>query len=168
MKKILLYTAFLLVGIAAGTLGANDAATAEEAPAAMAHHLVVQTGDIAWGPIPPKFPAGGEIAVLQGDPFSEGFYVVRVRMPDGYRILPHWHPTAENVTVISGTIHIAAGDAFDKKAGDAVKAGGYVSLPGLMHHFAWAEGATEIQIHGIGPFAIYYLNPADDPSHTQK
>ena len=82
--------------------------------------------------------------------------------------MPHWHPTAENVTVLSGTMYVGAGDHFDTSAGDEVKVGGYFSLPSMMHHYAWSKGPTEIQIHGIGPFAIVYVNPADDPSHTQK
>jgi quercetin dioxygenase-like cupin family protein len=135
---------------------------------APAHHLVVPHDKIAWGPILPVFPPGAEMAVIQGNPFGDGFYVVRVRMPGGYKIMPHWHPAAENVTVLSGTMYVGAGDTFDESKGDKVAAGGYFSLPSLMHHFAWSEGPTEIQIHGVAPFAIIYVNPADDPSHTQK
>jgi len=161
MKKAL---AFTVVSIAAAFLGAALAAQ----PPAAAHHLVVQHDQLSWGPVPPQFPAGGELAVVQGDPGGDGFYVVRVRMPAGYKIQPHWHPAAEHVTVLSGTLHVAAGDTFDTSAGDALGAGGYVSLPSLMHHYAWSEGPTEIQIHGIAPFAIVYVNPADDPSGLQK
>ena len=131
-------------------------------------HLVVAHDKLAWGPMPPQFPAGAQLAVVQGDPGGDGFYVVRARFPAGYRIMPHWHPGAENVTVISGKMHIAAGDAFDDKAGDVLEAGGYVSLPALMHHYAWAESASEIQIHGIGPLAIFYVDPKDDPTGMQK
>jgi len=134
----------------------------------MRHHLAVTPDQLQWGPVPPVFPAGAQMAVVQGDPSSEGFYVLRVRMPDGYKIMPHWHPTAENVTVLSGSLHVAAGDSFDTSGGDKLGQGGYVSLPALMHHYAWSEGATEIQIHGMGPFALFYINPADDPSHMQK
>src|SRR5262245_12013524 len=41
--------------------------------------------------------------VLTGDPGKDGPYAVRVRLPAGYKIPPHTHPTAENVTVLSGT-----------------------------------------------------------------
>jgi hypothetical protein len=158
MKNALVLSA-VLVGLAGV---APAAGTAES------HHLVVAHDQLAWGPMPPQFPAGAELAVVQGDPGGDGFYVVRARMPKGYRIMPHWHPGTENVTVISGKLHIAAGDAFDDKAGDVLGAGGYASLPALMHHFAWAEEATEIQIHGIGPLAIFYVDPKDDPTGMQK
>ena len=162
MTRKLLLCCVALAGIS--VLGIGMAAHAQ----AMSHHLVVPHDQLTWSPVPPQFPAGAELAVVQGNPGGDGFYVVRVRMPDGYKIMPHWHPTAENVTVLSGTLHVGSGDKFDTTMGDALGAGGYVSLPGLMHHYAWSEGPTEIQIHGVGPFAIFYINPADDPSHMQK
>jgi hypothetical protein len=84
-------------------------------------------------------------------------------MPDGYRIGPHWHPTDENVTVLSGTLGAGMGDKFDPAAGTFLKSGGFVCMPKKMHHYAWAKGPTIIQVHGIGPFAFTYVNPADDP-----
>jgi len=33
-----------------------------------------------------------------------------------------------------------------------------------MNHYAWTDGETVVQVHGQGPFAITYVNPADDPS----
>ena len=161
MKRMPLLAVFSLCAVVLGVALAAET----HAPA---DHLVVPHDKMVWGPIPPQFPVGGELSVVQGNPGGDGFYVVRVRMPGGYKILPHWHPTAENVTVLSGTLHVGSGDKFDTKMGDALGAGGYVSLPALMHHYAWSEAPTEIQIHGIGPLAIFYVNPADDPSHTQK
>jgi hypothetical protein len=35
-----------------------------------------------------------------------------------------------------------------------------------VHHYAWATGETEVQVHGVGPFKLIYVNPADDPSKT--
>jgi len=161
MKRAQLSCAVSLVAVVLAMALAAEA----QAPA---HHLVVPQDKLVWGPIPPQFPAGGELAVVQGNPGGDSFYVVRVRMPAGYKIQPHWHPAVENVTVLSGRLHVAAGDTFDEAAGDALGTGGYVSLPALMHHYAWSEGPTEIQIHGIAPFAIFYVNPKDDPSGLQR
>jgi quercetin dioxygenase-like cupin family protein len=161
MKRAFFLSTLLPVAV---FVGAAFSAEPAEAP----HHLVVAHDKLAWGPMPPQFPAGAQLAVVQGNPGGDGFYVVRARFPAGYRIMPHWHPGAENVTVISGKMHIAAGDAFDDKAGDVLEAGGYVSLPALMHHYAWAESASEIQIHGVGPLAIFYVDPKDDPTGVQK
>src|SRR5258708_10874363 len=59
---------------------------------------------IPWGPAPPVVRPGAQFAVLEGDPTaSTGDYTIRFKMPDGFRIAPHWHPSRENVTVISGT-----------------------------------------------------------------
>ena len=77
--------------------------------------------------------------------------------------MPHTHPTAERVTVISGTPHIGMGDKFDEAAAHELPAGGYVSLPAGMQHYAFVTGDTVVQITSMGPFAINYVNPADDP-----
>ena len=84
-------------------------------------------------------------------------------MPDGYRIMPHWHPTTENVTVISGTFHLGMGEKFDDTAGSEMPPGSFGFLGPRMKHYAWTTGETEVQVHGMGPFKLVYVNPADDP-----
>jgi hypothetical protein len=32
-----------------------------------------------------------------------------------------------------------------------------------MKHFGFVKGETVLQLHGTGPWAIDYVNPADDP-----
>jgi quercetin dioxygenase-like cupin family protein len=103
-------------------------------------------------------------AVLAGDPGKPGLFVVRLKMPAGYKIAPHWHPTDEHVTVIAGTLGLGMGDKFDAAAAKDLTAGGYGLLPAEMHHFALARTAVTVQVHGTGPFALNYVNPADDPS----
>ena len=87
-------------------------------------------------------------------------------MPDGYKIMPHWHPAQENVTVLSGVFHVGAGNTFDETKGMALPVGGFGYVGPHMNHFAWAEGETEVQVHGMGPFQMTYVNPKDDPSTT--
>ena len=123
--------------------------------------------DIKWGPAPPFFPKGAEFAVLSGDPSKDGLYVVRLKMPAGYKIPPHNHPTTENVTVVSGNFHIGMGDSPDEKKGIELTSGGYGEAPAKMNHYAWITSPTIVQVHGQGPFAITYVNPADDP-RTKK
>ena len=120
--------------------------------------------DIKWGPAPPVFPKGAQIAVLSGDPFKEGQYVVRLKMPGGYKLPAHNHPTTEYVTVISGTFNIGMGDKLDEKKGIKMTAGGWGEAPAKMNHYAWTSTPAVVQVHGQGPFAITYVNPADDPS----
>jgi quercetin dioxygenase-like cupin family protein len=90
--------------------------------------------------------------------------VVRLKMPAGYKIAPHWHPTDEHVTVISGTFALGMGEKFDQKTMKDLPAGGYALLPADMRHFALAKTNSTVQVHGMGPFALTYVNPADDPS----
>ena len=69
---------------------------------------------ISWGAAPPVVRPGAQFAVLEGDPTaSTGDFTIRLKMPDGFRIAPHWHPNRENVTIISGTFKVGMGDEFD-------------------------------------------------------
>lgn len=122
---------------------------------------------LKWGPAPPFFPAGARFAVLQGDPSQPGVYTVRLEMPPGYTIKPHTHPTDEHVTVISGTLLLAMGDAVNTASATALAAGGFITAPAGAHHWARARGRTVVQVHGQGPFAITYVNPKDDPRNAK-
>ena len=136
------------------------------ASAGLAEEMTVTTPDaLKWGPAPPVLPKGAQLAVLSGDPGATGPYVVRLKLPAGYAVPAHNHPTTENVTVISGTFNIGMGDKLDKTKAQVLKAGGVFSMPAKMNHYAWASSAAVIQIHGDGPFAITYVNAADDPSN---
>jgi quercetin dioxygenase-like cupin family protein len=127
----------------------------------------VQADEIKWGPAPPVLPAGAKIAVLSGDPAGTGLVTIRLKMPAGYKIPPHWHPTDEHVTVISGSLALGMGDVLDKTQSKTLKAGGYGVAPANMHHFAWTKTGAVIQVHMMGPFKITYVNPADDPSQKK-
>ena len=151
MFRTVLLTTFLLVGSASVfAIAADD-------------HVAVTADQLQWGPAPPAFPKGAQFAVLAGDPTKDGLYVFRLKVPAGYRVPPHVHPNDENVTVISGTFNIGTGSTFDEKNGKALKAGGFLHMPKGMQHFAWFPEETIIQLHGVGPQGIIYVNPADDP-----
>lgn len=126
-------------------------------------HVVMTPGDIKWEHGPPSLPAGAQFATIEGDPKQEGLFTMRLKVPANYRIPPHWHPADEHVTVLSGTLHMGAGDVLDTSKSTALPAGGFALMPARMHHFAWSSEETIIQLHGVGPWAINYLNPADDP-----
>ena len=123
---------------------------------------------ISWGPAPPVVEPGAQFAVLEGNPQgSSGDYTIRLKMPDGYRIAPHWHPKRENVTVISGTFKVGMGDTFDQAKMSAFPAGSFAYLDPQMHHYAMASGEAVVQVHGEAPFQINYVNPADDPGRAK-
>jgi hypothetical protein len=120
---------------------------------------------IPWGPPPPFVAPGAQLAVIEGNPAAPtGDYTVRLKMPDGYRIAPHWHPQRENVTVISGTFKVGMGDIFDKDKMGSFPAGSFAYLDPDMHHYAMASGEVIVQVHGNAPLQFNYVNPADDPS----
>ena len=106
--------------------------------------------------------------MLQGDPSAAGEYTVRLRMPAGYVIAPHWHPTDEHVTVVSGTMLLGMGDQVDRAKATRLGAGGFISAPAQAHHFAVAAAPSVVQVHGMGPFAITYVRPADDPRTAKR
>lgn len=146
--------------------GAKKAAAAEKAAP---KKTAFTPDEIAWGPPPPFVEPEAQLAVLEGNPTgSVGDYTVRVKMPAGYKIAPHWHPKQENVTVISGTLKVGMGDQLDESKTQSFAAGSFAGIAPKMHHYAIADGETTIQIHGMAPLAIVYVNPSDDPRNKNK
>ena len=92
-------------------------------------------------------------------------YSLQAKVPDGYAVAPHWHPKAENMVVLSGTVYMGYGDKLDKDKGHAMPAGSFMRVNAHVHHYAWAQGETVMQIWGVGPFTLHYINPAADPRH---
>lgn len=148
----------------AGALLLLGAASAEEKTHAM---TVTQPDAVVWGPAPPGLPPGSKAVVLAGNPEAEGSFTLRAWFPHGYKVPLHWHGNDEHVTVISGTLQVGMGGSADKDKATKLKAGGFVSMPAKMNHWASAEGETVIQVQGMGPFTITYVNPADDPRLKQ-
>lgn len=153
MRRIL--GSLVSIALLCGLAGAQDA----KAPA----HVMTAAAEMKWGAPPPVFEKGMSFTVVSGDPNQSGLYVVRAKMPAGYKIAPHWHPTDEHVTVLSGTLALGMGDKFEKARLKQLPAGGYALLPADMRHFAMATTAVTIQVHGQGPFVLNYVNAADDP-----
>jgi len=119
--------------------------------------------DLTWGAGPASLPAGVQAAVLEGNPTEAGPFTMRLKLPAGYRIAPHWHPAAEHVTVVSGVLYIGQGDKADTTGMRELPPGTFMLMPPRTAHYARTRGETVIQLHGIGPWGITYVNPADDP-----
>lgn len=160
MRRIVLCCAVLMLAFAATSRGHEETAPT----LTPSQHVMAKPADLKWGDPPPVFEKGASFTVISGNPGVAGPYVVRLKMPAGYKINPHWHPTDENVTVISGTFAIGMGEKFDKATMTELPAGGFVLLPAEMRHYAMAKTAAIVQVHGMGPFQLTYVNPADDPS----
>jgi uncharacterized RmlC-like cupin family protein len=162
MKRMYLLLALVL---AVPVFAIAQDATPPAAPAASAH-VVMTPAELKWGPAPPGLPTVATASVLQGNPGETGLYTVRLRLPANAKIMPHFHPTDEIVTVISGQFMIGMGDSFDKASMKTLPSGGFTVLPAEMHHYAMAKTAVVVQVHGMGPFAITYVNQADDPRNA--
>jgi quercetin dioxygenase-like cupin family protein len=105
---------------------------------------------------------GCEHATISGDPAAEGKpFVLRIRCPDGAKVPPHWHPTDENITVLQGSFNIGTGEVFDASKVTPMDVGSFFLMPSNMRHFAICKGETTIQVHGVGPFKINWVNPAE-------
>jgi quercetin dioxygenase-like cupin family protein len=141
---------------------AASSAGRAQAPAAPSHTGMLPA-EIKWGPAPPSLPPGAQAAVLAGDPAKEGVFVIRAKFPSGYKVPPHWHPTDEHVTVLSGSLQFGMGDKFDLASTRTLTAGSFVTAAKDMRHFVQAKGPTVIQVTAMGPFTLTYVNPADDP-----
>jgi hypothetical protein len=135
------------------------------APAAWAQsdtHTMVKPGDLKWTDMP-SLPKGAKLAVIEG-PLNESVpFTFRLKFPASYQIPAHWHPTVEHVTVISGNLNLGTGDKLDRAKTKAMPAGSFGIMPAKMNHFAWTKGETVVQVHGMGPWGVNYVNPADDP-----
>jgi quercetin dioxygenase-like cupin family protein len=154
MRRVMSFVAVLFLIAPAGW-------AAQATPKAKA-----KTATLHWGPAPPVFPKGAQMAVVSGDPGKAGEFVIQLSMPAGYKIPPHFHPTDETVQVKRGTFLVGMGDTFDVKSTKPMKVGEKGMIAAQMHHFATARGATIVSVTAMGPFAMTYVNPADDPQKS--
>jgi quercetin dioxygenase-like cupin family protein len=132
--------------------------------AAIAEEAVVLHGhDINFRTNPPSLPPGPQVSVLYGNPAAAEMFVLRMKLPAGYRLPPHRHERPEIVTVISGTFHLGLGEDGDRARTTPLAAGGFFAVPPGMAHYGYTDEETVIQLNTYGPGGIDYVNPADDP-----
>lgn len=154
MQRALLVSVCVLVGVG----GLGSAWAGEET----SEHIFKTPDQLDWQPAA-SIGKGAEMATIEGDPKKEGPFTLRLRFEDGLELKPHTHPEAERVTVLSGTLHLAEGEEFDKNKATALESGAIAIMPAGTPMFGYAEGETVVQLHGTGPWGIDYLNPKDDP-----
>jgi quercetin dioxygenase-like cupin family protein len=126
-------------------------------------HSMVMPKQLAWADAPAALPAGAKVAVIEGDPTKPGPFTLRLKLPKGYKIPPHTHPAIEHVTVLEGTLQMGVGDKWDDKAMKDIPVGGFAVMQTGTKHFAGSKQGCTLQLHGMGPWGISYVNPADDP-----
>ena len=153
----------LFAAIALCTIAAPVALAQTNSHASMAaDHLMATADELKWVDIP-SLPPGAKLAVIEG-PLNQAVPVTfRVKFPANYQLPAHWHPAIEHVTVMSGTFHMGTGDQLDRAKTKALGAGAIAIMQPKTTHFAWTKEETIVQVHGMGPWGVTYVNPGDDP-----
>jgi quercetin dioxygenase-like cupin family protein len=161
-KEVSVRNRLAVVALVAVGFGTQGSAQDAKQPG----HVLLKPAEAKWGDPPPALPKGAQFLLVSGDPGKPGPFAIRIKMPAGYKIAPHFHPTDEHVTVLAGTFSMGMGEKFDAAALTDLPAGGYGLMPAQMRHFATAKTAATIQVHGTGPFSLTYVNAADDPRNA--
>lgn len=140
------------------------AAVPTPAPGDGSEMEIVASSGLKWGPLElPGFKPGIEITAIHGDPSKEGDYTVRLRFPAGYQFPSHWHPNGEHLTVIRGSFRLGMGEKENPALLKTYAPGDFLYIPAKMPHFGGARGATEIQLHGTGPFQVFLASQTSQP-----
>lgn len=153
----------LALALAGGAFQTTPSLAADAPKTEAAVHRILNPNDLKWVNAPPSLPAGAKMAILHGDPADSGLFAIRILLPAGYAVQPHWHPADENMTVLSGEISMGVGEKFDASKGHALTAGAFSLMPAGLRHYVWSTTGAVIQVHAMGPWGINYVNPADDP-----
>ncbi|HUS01502.1 MAG TPA: cupin domain-containing protein [Chitinophagaceae bacterium] len=126
-------------------------------------HLRLNMNDLVWKDGPASLPPGAKIAIIEGDMSKPELFTIRLSLPANYKVPPHWHPAIEHVTVLKGGFYMGTGEHFDEAAAVKIAEGGFALMPIKQAHYAFTKKRTIVQLHGMGPWGINYINPADDP-----
>jgi anti-sigma factor ChrR (cupin superfamily) len=156
--KICIPRALVVIAVMASLSVAQQEQTANRAAPAIAKtqssHSMVTPESIKWS----ASGSGQWFAVISGSPNTEGSpFVIRIKLADGVKVAPHWHPVDEHITVITGAFYMGMGEKFNESTAKEMTAGSYAFMPKEMRHFAWTKGETIVQIHGVGPFKTYWV-----------
>ncbi len=163
MKQVMLLLTAIGGLAAVGAFAAEEKMQPTVSALKMGEHIMLTEDKLTWGPAPASLPAGAQAAVLEGDPKQQGLFTLRLKLPAGYKIQPHWHPADEHITVVSGTFSMGLGDTFDESKAQALPAGAFAVMAAKTRHYALTKDGATIQLHGMGPWGINYVNPKDDP-----
>ena len=161
--KISIPRALVVIAVTASLSAAQQEQTANHATRAIANtqspHSEVKPESIKWSAL----GIGQWFAVISGSPNTEGApFVIRIKLSDGVKVAPHWHPVDEHLTVITGVFYMGMGEKFNESRAKEMPVGSYALMPKEMRHFAWAKGETIVQIHGAGPFKTYWVDSAEE------
>ena len=156
MLKLTGRTSMLSAGllVVAGFLSTGTTAQKRALPEGT---IQVPGGTGKWIEAPPTLPNGTKMMLLEGKPSEKGFFTMRLLLPAGARIRPHWHPREERVTILLGQARVGFGDRFDEAAMTSFGPGSFYVNPPKSHHYVWIVEPTEMQLTGTGPWELHFL-----------
>jgi len=126
----------------------------------------IKSSQIKWADAPSVGP-GAKLAVLEGNPKAAAPFTMRLKLPPNTKVPVHTHPAVERVTVLSGAFHFAVGDKFEPDRTETYRPGDGFIVPAGMPMFGYTKAEeTVIQLHGVGPWGMNYLDAAD--AHGKK
>jgi quercetin dioxygenase-like cupin family protein len=146
-----------MIGIGAAIALASAAAFAQHS----AGHQFTHSKDLKWGDNP-ALP-GAKVALIEGPMNEAKPFTMRIRLPANYKIAPHFHSGIEHVTVISGEFIMGMGEKANEKNMTKLQPGDVAVMQPKQAHYAMTSKATEVQVHGLGPWTLTFVNPKDDP-----
>src|SRR5947209_8280938 len=155
-------TAILIAVLAASVLNAQ-VPPVPDPPVALTPDAMV------WTDGPSTLPPGSKVAVLEGSPKTDGMFTMRLRIPAGSAIPPHWHPRQERVTILSGAVDLGFGSVANAGKTKRYAAGSFYVNPPRVMHFLFFPEATEMQLTGVGPWELQTSDinaPGEVPTAT--
>jgi hypothetical protein len=90
-------------------------------------------------------------------------FTLRLMAPAGSKIPPHRHSGDEMLTIIEGSFGIGFGEKLDKERIRYMPAGTYARMSKGERHIAFTKGEMIVQVSGVGPFDVNYVDPWDGP-----
>lgn len=129
--------------------------------------VVITPDTLKWGTFD-AFPPGAQAAILYGDPRKSEPFMLRVKIPAHYKIPPNWQTVKIFITILSGSYTIGVGDKFNPKNAKTLPSTGSVVIPANTHLYFWSNTGAVLEVHGIGPWEIHYVNPTDDPRQSNR
>ena len=127
-----------------------------------AEHVMLDPSELVWKDLP-SLP-GVKIAVIEGPLDQPVPIMFRLKFPPNFKVMPHWHPGIEHITIISGTLNMGLGGVFDPSKTRALSTGSVSIMQPKTQHYVWTSEETIGQVQSIGPWSVNYVNPADDPA----
>ncbi len=108
-------------------------------------HTLLTPSELQWKDAA-GLPPGTKITVIEG-PMNEAVpFTVRIKF-----------------TVLSGVLNMGVGDKLDESKTRPLPVGSISIMQPKTTHFVVFNEETVVQVHGVGPWEINYVNPADDP-----